>query len=96
MKVRFNPEALDEYEDSALYYLKINARLAGRFVEEVEATVRRMRRHPLAYAAIEEDIRRCLVKKFPFGIYYTIEADYLLVVAVMHLSRMPGYWRGRI
>lgn len=95
MKVRFNPEALDEYEDSALYYLKINTRLAERFVEEVEATVRRMRRHPLAYAAVEEDIRRCLVKKFPFGIYYTIEADYLLIVAVMHLSRMPGYWKER-
>jgi len=96
MKFRFHPEALEEYEQSARYYRSIDSRLSWRFVEEVEATIRRMRRHPLAYAIVEEDVRRSLVKKFPFGIYYTVEPDFLLVVTVMHLSRQPEYWKSRV
>jgi hypothetical protein len=39
---------------------------------------------------------RCLVHVFPYAILYSIEAKYVLIVAVMHLSREPGYWRHRI
>jgi toxin ParE1/3/4 len=44
---------------------------------------------------IDEDIRRCLTQKFPYGILYTIEPDYILILAVMHCSREPGYWKNR-
>ena len=44
----------------------------------------------------QEDIRRCLADIFPYGVLYTIEDDYVLIVAVMHLSREPGYWKKRI
>lgn len=96
MKFRFHPEALQEYEDSALYYYSVSPLVAGRFVVEIEKAIRRMRRHPTAWAMVDEDVRRCLVKRFPFGIYFTIESDHLLIVAVMHLSRRPGYWKGRV
>src|ERR1035437_155694 len=96
MKFRFHPAALDEYEESSLYYVAISPLTAKRFVDEIEASIRRMRQHPKACAIVEDDIRRCLVKRFPFGIYYSLEADYILIVAVMHLSRMPGYWKDRV
>ncbi|MGJ5632303.1 hypothetical protein [Nostoc sp. CALU 1950] len=41
------------------------------------------------------DVRRCMTRKFPYGILYTIEQDYILVLAVMHCSREAGYWKSR-
>lgn len=38
----------------------------------------------------------CIAQAFPFGILYTIEADFILIVAVMHFSREPGYWKKRL
>jgi hypothetical protein len=53
--------------------------------------------HPEALAeySIDEDIRRCMTRKFPYGILYTIEPDYILILAVMHCSREVGYWKNR-
>jgi toxin ParE1/3/4 len=45
---------------------------------------------------IDDDVRRCLAQVFPYGILYTIETDFVLIVAVMHFSREPGYWKQRI
>ena len=96
MKFRFRPAALEEYEESTLYYATISPLVDRRFVSEIEAAIHRMRQHPKAWTIIEDDTRRCLVKRFPFGIYFCLEADHILIVAVMHLSRMPGYWNDRI
>ncbi len=45
---------------------------------------------------IEQNVRRCLTHTFPCGILYTIEAESILILAVMHLRRRPGYWRSRL
>ena len=45
---------------------------------------------------MDEDVRRCLTRIFPFAVLYTIEQDFILIVAVMHWSREPGYWRDRL
>ncbi len=51
---------------------------------------------PEAWPVIEEDIHRNLLHRFPFGIYYTIENDNsILIIAIMHMSRRPGYWKTR-
>ncbi len=86
MKFRFLAEALLEYEESAFYYLSINVELAAGFVRQIESSIRRIQRHPLAQVTVSEDvqsIRRCLVKRFPYGIYYLIEHDHVLIVAVI-------------
>ncbi|WP_233787150.1 hypothetical protein [Dulcicalothrix desertica] len=44
---------------------------------------------------IDEDVRRCMTRRFPYGILYTIEQHYILILAVMHCSREPGYWKSR-
>jgi len=42
-----------------------------------------------------DDIRRALVHRFPYGVLYVLERDRLLIIAVMHLHRQPGYWQNR-
>jgi toxin ParE1/3/4 len=41
---------------------------------------------PTRYIVINEDIRQCMTRRFPYGILYTIEQDYILILAVMHCS----------
>lgn len=44
---------------------------------------------------ISGQIRRCLVKRFPFSLLFRIETERIYVLAVMHLHREPNYWRTR-
>ncbi|MEG4804714.1 hypothetical protein QUB63_29015 [Microcoleus sp. ARI1-B5] len=61
----------------------------------MEDTVYRIRASPTRYVAVDEDVRRYMVRRFPYGILYAIEEDYILILAVMHCSREPGYWKIR-
>lgn len=96
MNYEFHPEALDEYEDSARYYAACQDGLELRFISCVESAIGRISEAPTRWRFFEEDVRRCLTHVFPYGIFYTIESDYVLVLAIMHCSKEPGYWRHRI
>jgi len=96
MKYIYHPEALAEYADAALYYEERTARLGAGFTVEVESAIQSILQAPDRWRCIEEDVRRYLVRRFPYGILYTIEQDYVLILGLMHLSREPGYWRHRV
>lgn len=95
MRYVFHPEALGEYAEAVKYYTEQRVELAQAFINAIEDTVCRIRESPTRYTAIGEDVRRCMVRKFPYGVLYTIEPDYILILAVMHCSREPGYWESR-
>jgi len=44
---------------------------------------------------VHEDIRRVMIRRFPFGIFYMIDGDHAVVIAVMHASRDPARWKER-
>ena len=96
MRFEFHPEALAEYEEASRYYAGCQERLELRFMASVEATVRRIVEAPERWLPLEQDVRRCLTKVFPYAVLYTIEEDFVLIIAVMHCHREPGYWRQRI
>ena len=96
MRYEFHPDALGEYREAALWYAEREALDARKFVASVEEAIARIVEAPQRWRVVDEDVRRCLTRVFPFGILYTIEADFLLIVAVMHFSRAPGYWKSRI
>jgi plasmid stabilization system protein ParE len=95
MKYVFHPEALTEYAEAVKYYAQQRTELAQSFIDAVEEAIYRIRESPDRWSVLDEDIRRCLTRKFPYGILYTIEPDYILILAVMHCSRNPGYWKNR-
>jgi toxin ParE1/3/4 len=96
MRCEFHPEALAEYEEAAHYYAEQQADLDLRFIASVEYAISLILEAPTRWRIIDEDVRRCLTRVFPYGILYTIEPDYILIVAIMHCSREPGYWKHRI
>jgi toxin ParE1/3/4 len=95
MKYVFHPEALNEYAEAVQYYVQQRAEVAQAFIDAVENAVYQIRESPNRWNLVDEDVRRCLTRKFPYAILYTIEQDYILILAVMHCSREPGYWKSR-
>jgi plasmid stabilization system protein ParE len=95
MRFKFHPEARVEYLEAIGYYEERRAGLGGRFALEIEGVIQRIVEAPRRWRSVEGEIRRCLAHKFPYGVLYSIEADYVLILAVMHHSRKPGYWRNR-
>ena len=96
MKHSFHPEALEEYLGAVAYYADISPRLAESFINAFESGIEEILTYPGAWQIVEEDVRRYLIKRFPFGIYYCIEADRIMIYAVMHMSRDPQYWKDRL
>ncbi|HEX2269693.1 MAG TPA: type II toxin-antitoxin system RelE/ParE family toxin [Pyrinomonadaceae bacterium] len=95
MRYEFHPEALEEYLEATSWYTERDSSIALGFVESVEDAIQRILDSPDRWRIIDEDIRRCLTRVFPYAILYTIEVNHVLIVAVMHCSREPGYWRVR-
>lgn len=96
MRYEFHPAALEEYRQAALWYAERQSEVGLKFVASVEDAIARIVDAPTRWRLVDEDVRRCLTRMFPFGILYTIEDDFLLIVAVMHFSREPEYWKSRI
>ena len=92
----FHPEASREYVAAAEYYEECRPGLGAKFTLEVEAAISRIIEAPVRWPLFEQDVRRCLTHTFPFGILYTVERDAVVIVAVMHCSRKPSYWKGRL
>ena len=95
MSFIFHPEAEIEFNEAIDYYEKIELGLGYDFAIEVHNTVQRSASFPQAWSVIEGDIRRSLVKRFPYGVLYSEENDDIYIIAVMHLHRFPGYWKHR-
>lgn len=96
MRYEFHPEALEEYNEAAFYYARKEPGLDLRFILCVEQAIELVLQDPMRWRQIDQDVRRCLTRVFPYGILYTIEEDYILIVAVAHCSREPNYWRHRV
>jgi len=96
----FHSEAAEEYFSATQYCLDHASPLvAAAFVAEVEAAIQTVLASPTTWAVIEDpQIRRYLLKQFPYSIYYRWEPDRnrVSIYAVMHFSRRPGYWRQRL
>jgi len=95
MRVEFHPEALAELEAAALHYDSIRPGLGARFMDWVEEASQRIVESPRMWRLIDDDVRRCLTHVFPYGVLYVIAQEFILILAISHLARNPGYWKSR-
>ena len=95
MTFLFHPEAEAEFNRAIDYYEEVEPALGFDFAIEVQSAIQRSVTLPKAWPVIEDEIRRCLVRRFPFGVLYSIENGGIFVIAVMHLHRVPEYWKHR-
>ena len=92
----FHPEARIEYREAAAFYEDCRKGLGAEFSREIESAIGRILGAPERWRITKEDVRHYLAHKFPYAILYTIEQDFILIIAVAHASREPGYWKHRM
>ncbi|MFT4589942.1 MAG: plasmid stabilization system protein ParE [Candidatus Binatia bacterium] len=96
MNYRFTTAANQELVEAAVYYDSASPGLGGRFLDELEATIRRIQLNSKTWRTISDSHRKCRIRKFPFALIYALEDDVILIVAVMDLRRKPNYWKDRL
>ena len=96
MKTVFDKLAHLELEDASEYYELEVPGLGALFREEVKRGLRRIREYPDAWSKEEGDVRRFLLHRFPYKILYSIEKNYIYIIAIAHCHRRPDYWIDRI
>ena len=95
MKFDFHPEAEAEFLEAIAYYESSAPGLGEDFSLEVYSTIQNILSYSHAWPIVEDDIRRCLTNRFPYGVLYSIESDRVYILAVMHLHRHPDFWKSR-
>jgi plasmid stabilization system protein ParE len=96
MTFRFLSPAQQDLAEAIEYYEKAVLGLGLEFVEEVERTVRRILLNPQGWTRVSPHHRRCRTRRFPYGIIYSIEGEFVLISAVFNLRRHPDAWKDRI
>lgn len=75
MRVEFHPAAAREVEDAQAWYEERSMFAASAFLRELSIAVNRIREAPVRYARAEGGTRRILLDRFPFTLYYRVDAD---------------------
>ena len=88
-------EAAQDLEDAAAWYEVQSRGLGQEFLGEVRLTLQRVAEQPGLYPSMHRGTQRALTRRFPFGVFYRVEQDSIVVVAVMHGSRDPQHWKQR-
>jgi plasmid stabilization system protein ParE len=95
LNVRFLIPARRELTDAFRYYESKHPGLGESFRDAAWDAVQRVRRLPNAYPNLGGAIRRCHLRRFPYAIIFAVADTEIVIIAVAHLRRRPGYWRGR-
>ena len=90
------PDAEQEMLVAAQYYQSQSPGLGNDYLTEVERAVHSIATSPQTWPILEGDLRRRLIRRFPCGILYRIDPDEIVIIAVAHLRKNPGYWKNRI
>src|ERR671918_647818 len=96
MIIRFTPEADGGLAEACQWYARQRANLDIEFMERIDKALSRIFRSPQSYPIVYRTLRRAVVRRFPFAIFYEVIADELRVVAVFHSRRNPDVWKARV
>ena len=94
--IAFDPDARAEFLAAIEYYEECQVGLGRRFRLAIESELEHISEMPLRFRVLHPPFRRCLIPKFPYALLFAIEPKFILLIAVAHAKRKPGYWRERI
>jgi plasmid stabilization system protein ParE len=94
-ELRVRPEAeLDAFE-AALWYESERKGLGAAFLQTMRRLFERIMTSPLQFPLVSADVRRAMMARYPFGVFFYVEEKTTTVIAVMHLHREPATWERR-
>jgi len=95
LKLRFHPEAAVEAREARRWYRARNEQASTAFVVAYRRTLDSIREAPERWPAHRHGTRRVVLRGFPYSVVYRASDGAVVVVAVAHDKRRPGYWRER-
>ena len=91
----FRPEVRDDIRDAYDWHESQQAGLGDDVIDCVDELLNRICMMPEAYAIVYRDVRRAVIKRFPYAIYYRVISSRVVVTAIFHGRRDPKLWRSR-
>jgi plasmid stabilization system protein ParE len=88
-------EAEADLDQAAQWYEQRSARLGADLVTKVHDILVRIGDNPELYPKVHHDIRRALVRRFPYGVFYRVSVSGVEVVGIFHDRRDPSTWQDR-
>jgi plasmid stabilization system protein ParE len=95
LPIAFRRAARLEFDQAHDWYEKQKVGLGQEFVEAVDKVLERIAAMPEIHQIVYKDIRRALVQRFPYSIFYRVKSDRIVVLAVFHGKRNPAIWQAR-
>lgn len=90
-------KAEEDLDDAYHWYEEQEPGLGKEVIRCIDAKIANINRHPLHHLVVQsENVRRALVSRFPFSIYFEIEEGLITIFAILHQRRSPDYWKSRI
>lgn len=87
--------AEEEFAEALLWYSKRSLRAADELDNELDQAICKIAAAPNRYPSFDDRHNFYLLRRFPYYVLYKIESEVVLVVAIAHTSRKPGYWQDR-
>ena len=91
-RLKFSTRALRETGKAQEWYELQIPGLGEEFIAAMELPLKRQAQSPLLYAEVIPSVRRALLPRFPYGLYYTVRGDLVNVLAALHDARNPSRW----
>ncbi len=91
----FRPAAAADVEEAYRWYESQQAGLGEEFLEATGLVIESVMANPELFPIIHRQTRRVLLRRFPYGLYYRIVDDQIVIVACMHGRRDPRRWQSR-
>lgn len=95
IRVRFRREAEADVLDALAWYRERGLELGEEFLRALDSCVTTIQRLPESHPVVFRDIRRALLSRFPYGVFYVREGDTITVLACFHAKRNPTTWKER-
>lgn len=89
------PEAELELTENAQWYEKNLKGLGSDFLLRVDDAIESILNNPEMFPVVYKNVRRTLIHKFPYAIFYLIENNNIIVLAIFHAKRDPKTWKSR-
>jgi toxin ParE1/3/4 len=94
--VLFSEAAETDVADAVDWYEQRAPGLGADLVSEIDAVVQRIGSKPEQFPLVHKEVRRALLRRFPYAIFFRALDTHLQVIACFHTSRDPRIWRARL
>ena len=95
LPIRLRRAAFRDLVEALAWYERQRQGLGDEFLRAVRDTYPAITQRPNSFAVVHRDVRRALVGRFPYGVYFRVLSTKIVVTAIMHGSRHPKHWQSR-